>query len=54
MPGLFESLSRHMRMKNNRSVLAALVVACSLLLCGSAHASRIKDLADIEGVRENQ
>ncbi|MBL8505629.1 MAG: flagellar basal body P-ring protein FlgI, partial [Methylobacillus glycogenes] len=41
-------------MNMNRTLLAALLSLGSLLLASPASAERIKDLANIQGVRSNQ
>jgi flagellar P-ring protein precursor FlgI len=46
--------TRYLRMSNSSRILALLFTLASLLISGMSHAERLKDLASIQGVRQNQ
>ncbi len=46
--------TRYLRMSNSSRILALLFTLAGLLISGMSHAERLKDLASIQGVRQNQ
>jgi flagellar P-ring protein precursor FlgI len=46
--------TRSLRMSNSSRILALLFTLAGLLISGMSHAERLKDLASIQGVRQNQ